>query len=283
MLHQIVRAVSSIQFIFTKPFVVFLAMALLYTSNSSTSHGADELTAASRMAILRGLIAEYCTVRVGLPLGEKGVILNQEGQIDQTSLTREITQNGTAVKQDTLAQITAMAFRDKEILFEINGGGKKKAKWTDRIEVGMGNRTTPITAADSKQPVGSFVTLKFDSKLPDLTVDELRSMLNSVLDFTPVNPLQGVNIPVPPEYQEAVEAKRAEVGMSADVVRLSMGPPDQKVRETKDGVEQEDWIYGKPPLKVIFVTLEDEVVVDVQEMQGGISGSVQEYPKQPPR
>jgi hypothetical protein len=281
--HQIVRAVSSTLSMFTKPIVAPLATVLLCISAAPILHGADQLTAASRMAILRGLIAEYCTVRVGLPLGEKGIILNQEGQIDQTSLTREISQNGTAVKQDTLAQITAMAFREKEILFEINGGGKKKVKWTDRIEIGMGNRTTPITAADSKQPVGSFVTLKFDSKLPDLTVDELKSMLNSVLDFTPVNPLQGVNIPVPPEYKEAVEAKRAEVGMSADVVRLSMGAPDQKVRETKDGVEQEDWIYGKPPLKVIFITLEDDIVVNVQEMQGGISGSVQDYPKQPPR
>ena len=58
---------------------------------------------------------------------------------------------------------------------------------------------------------------------------------------------------------------------------------DSKVRETKEGVEQEDWIYGKPPLKTIFVTFEDDVVVNIQELQGGVSGSTAEYPKQPPR
>jgi hypothetical protein len=235
------------------------------------------------MTILRGLIAEFCTVRVALPLGEKGLELNSAGEIDQSSLGKELRQNGTAIRENTYSQITALAFRDKEILFEINGGGKKKVKWTDRIEVGVGARTTPITAQDGKKAVGSFITLKFDSKLPDLTVEELKSMLGPVLDFTAVNPLAGMNVPVPPEFKEAVEAKRPEVGMSADVLRQAMGPPDQKVRESKDGVEQEDWIYGQPPMKVIFITLEDDQVVNIQELQGGVSGSVAEYPKQPPR
>ena len=235
------------------------------------------------MAILRGIIAEFCTVRVALPLGEKGLELSSDGDINKASLTKELSQNGTAIKENTYAQITALAFREKEILFEINGGGKKKVKWTDRIEIGVGSRTTPITQQDGKKVVGSFVTLKFASKLPDLSVEQLKSMLGPVLDFTPVNPLAGLNVPVPPEFKEAVEAKRSEVGMSSDVVRVAMGPPDSKVRETKDGVEQEDWIYGKPPMKTIFVTFEDDVVVNIQEMQGGVSGSTAEYPQQPPR
>jgi hypothetical protein len=267
-----------------KSFRIAPSLVLAWVLLAATSlPAADGLTPKSRMAILRGLIAEFCTVKVALPLGEKGITLSNEGQIEQTNLTRELAQNGTAVRENSLAQITALAFRDKEILFEINGGGKKKVKWTDRIEIGMGSRTTPLTAPDGKKPEGSFVTLKFDSKLPDLTVQDLKTMLSPVLDFTPVNPLQGVNVPIPPEFKEAVQEKRAEVGMSSDVVRLALGPPDRKVRETKNDVEQEDWIYGEPPLKVTFVTFEDDVVVNIQEMQGGVSGSVAEYPKQPPR
>lgn len=263
-------------------FLSLIALACLALTPARLP-ASDGLTSKARMSILRGLIAEFCTVRVGLPLGEKGLELNSEGVIDKTSLTKELAQNGTAIKENTYAQITAIAFRDKEILFEINGGGKKKVKWTDRIEVGVGSRTTPITSPDGKKPVGSFITLKFDSKLPDLTVDQLKSTLAAVLDFTPANPLAGMNVPVPPEFKEAVEAKRPEKGMSSDVVRVAMGPPDRKVRETKDGVEREDWIYGKPPLKVMFITFEDDVVVDIQEMQGGVSGSVADYPEQPPR
>ncbi|MSO20768.1 MAG: hypothetical protein EXQ56_09970 [Acidobacteria bacterium] len=263
--------------------VIVSAILLLSVFGATSLRAAEGLTPKSRMAILRGLIAEYCTTRVALPLGEKGVELSTAGEIDQESLTREMAQNGSAAQQNQLVQITAIAFRDKEILFEINGGGKKKTKWTDRIEVGMGSNTTPLSRQDGKKAVGSYITIDFNGKLPDLTVDELKAMLNTVLDFTPVNPMQSMNVVVPEEFKEAVEAKKAEVGMSMDVVRLSMGPPDQKVRETKDGVEQEDWIYGKPPLRMIFVTFEDDVVVKVEEMQGGVHGSIQDYPKQPPR
>src|SRR5262245_52320920 len=104
MLHRIVRIIPH-RTTLTTWFAPFLAAALVSLGLLSLTpklHAADELTSKSRMAILRGLIAEFCTVRIGLPLGEKGAVLDSEGQIDQTSLTKEITQNGTAVKQDTM-------------------------------------------------------------------------------------------------------------------------------------------------------------------------------------
>src|SRR5690348_1112834 len=117
MQHRIVRVIPQ-RITSLKPWLAPLWSILLASIFglllSPRLPAADELTPKSRMAILRGLIAEYCTVRVGLPLGEKGASLDSEGQIDQSSLTREISQNGTAVKQDTLAQITALAFHDKE-------------------------------------------------------------------------------------------------------------------------------------------------------------------------
>lgn len=260
----------------------FFLLSLLAASLAPTA-AAQEMTPKARMAILRGMIAEYATLRVALPRGEKGLQLSAEGEIDQDSLMREITQHGSAATPNNLVQITNIAFRNKEIVFEINGGGKKKTKWTDRIEVGMGSRTTPLTAPDGKTPTGSAITIEFSAKLPELTTDELKALLNPVLDFTPVNPLQTINVPVPPEFQKAIEDKQAVEGMSRDIVLAALGPPDHKVREMKDGVEQEDWIYGKPPLKVVFVTFEDDQVVKVEEHQGGVHGSVQTYPKQPPR
>jgi len=57
-------------------------------------------------------------------------------------------------------------------------------------------------------------------------------------------------------------------------VLLSMGKPERKIRETKDDVEYEDWIYGTPPGKVTFVTFRGDEVVQVKESYGGIGGSV---------
>ena len=38
---------------------------------------------------------------------------------------------------------------------------------------------------------------------------------------------------------------------------------------TKDGVETEDWIYGKPPGKITFVTFAGSKVIAVKETYAG--------------
>jgi hypothetical protein len=263
---------------------ILAALLLCAGGSFSTLLGAD-LKAQSRVAILRELIAEFGTLRAPLPRGEKGLRLKASGEIDQESLVHEITQQGTAAAPSVLVQITQIVFKDKEILFEINGGGKKKTKWYEHIEIGMGSRTTPINTPNdgAATPIGSTITLIFPGKLPDMTVDEVKNYLGPVLDFEAVSPIQTITGPVPPEFQKAIENKEAVVGMNQDMVIAALGQPKQKVRETKDGVEQEDWIYGAPPLKVTFVTFEGDEVVNVQEYAGGVRGEVQEYPKEPPR
>jgi hypothetical protein len=53
-----------------------------------------------------------------------------------------------------------------------------------------------------------------------------------------------------------------------------MGKPKRKIRETKDGVEYEDWIYGEPPGRVTFITFRGNTVVKVRESYGGLGGTV---------
>ena len=263
-----------------KVMVVFLLAAL-----AGYPLPATDLQPQSRIAILRELTAEYGTLRAPLPRGEKGLKLKISGEIDRESLVHELTQHGTAAPASVLVQITQIEFRNKEIVFEINGGGKKKTKWYQHIEIGMGTRTTPIhdPNASASTPTGSTITLVFPQKLPDLTVEELKDYLSPVLDFEAVSPIQPILGSIPPEFQEAIEAKQAVVGMNRDLVLAAMGQPDRKVREMKDDVEQEDWIYGAPPMKVIFVTFEGEEVVEVQEFYGGARGEIQQYPQEPPR
>jgi len=244
---------------------------------------ASDIQPQSRMAIVRGLTAEYATLKIPLPRGKKGLLLNANGQVDQEGLKREITQNGTAVQPNVLVQITQVEFQDKEIIFEINGGSKHKSKWYDHIEVGIGNNTQPINQQATATPTGSSISLIFPQKLQDMTVEEIKNSLSPVLDFDPTSPMHTVTRPIPLQFREAVQAKKAAVGMDQDTVLAAMGQPQRKVRETKDGVEQEDWIYGSPPFKVTFVTFEEDQVVNVKEYEGGIGGEVQPSSEQDPR
>ena len=244
---------------------------------------ASELKPAARMAIIRDLTAEYATLKAPLPRGKKGLLLHSSGKVDEESLKHEITQYGTAIAPHVLVQITGLEFHNKEIILEINGGGTRKSKWYEHVEVGVGMGTHPIGQGDTRTPTGSSISLQFPKNLKDLTVDDLKYYLSPVLDFNPTTPLQAITRPVPPEFKEAIEAKKAVAGMDREMVTAAMGPPQRKVREEKDGIEQEDWIYGTPPLKVIFVTFEGDEVVDVKEYVGGVGGSVQPPPEEPPR
>jgi hypothetical protein len=69
---------------------------------------------------------------------------------------------------------------------------------------------------------------------------------------------------IPEEFRKAIKEKRAAVGMNREMVLAALGRPPRKVRETTDGVEREDWIYGNPPF-VTFVTFVGDEVIEVRE------------------
>src|SRR5437016_4524220 len=81
--------------------------------------GAD-LKPKTRMEIIRSLTAEYATLKVPLPRGKKGLLLKANGQEDSTSSKHEFTQYGTALRPNTVVQITQLFIEDKQIIFEIN-------------------------------------------------------------------------------------------------------------------------------------------------------------------
>ena len=61
-----------------------------------------------------------------------------------------------------------MTFKDKSIVFEINGGPKKRQKWYKHIDVGMNGTDNPIGGPDTSLSAhGSMVTLQFDCSVPD--------------------------------------------------------------------------------------------------------------------
>jgi hypothetical protein len=55
-----------------------------------------------------------------------------------------------------------------------------------------------------------------------------------------------------------------------------MGKPMHKSRETKDGLDLEDWVYGQAPGKITFVTFKGDKVIKVKESYAGLGSQVQD-------
>jgi hypothetical protein len=191
--------------------------------------------------------------------------VDAQGNLDQAKAQTEIHANGLAMQPGMPAQITKIEFKSNEIVFELNGGGKSGKKWYQHIEIGMGNSTQPI--GSQQQPTtayGSSVTVDFGKAIPDLTVPQVKKILTGVLDFERHSPTVLYSPNVPPKVKEAIKDHKVIVGMDRDAVLSAKGSPDRRVREVRNGAEQEDWIYGNPP-HILMVTFDGDQVVSVKQ------------------
>lgn len=239
--------------------------------------GAEDrkLTAEERIELIRGLTAESATAKTFLPRSKKPLDVDSQGSFDK-ALWNEIGKaNGPAARAGDRVTITKVTLEDKRILLEINGGMRGGRKWYERIEVGTGNRTSPIGSGSySPAPNGTNLALVFPGRLAPLKAAEVKKMLAPVLDFNVQSAATQYFETLPPAIQEAVKVKKAVEGMNRDQVILALGRPDNKVRETVDGTELEDWIFGKPPGRIVFVTFEGDKVIRVKEAYAGLGGEV---------
>lgn len=237
---------------------------------------ADEkkLSFDQRVEIVRGLMAEYATVKAFLPRSKKPLPFEAAGTWDKRKWEDAGKEFGPAARVGDLVQITHVAIEDDKIVFEINGGMKGKSKWYQHIEVGMGGATTPIATNQSNAPGGTTIALLFHKPIPPTTAAELKKLLSPILDFEKRSATELYTETLPEPVRKAIKEKRAMEGMDRDQVLLALGRPDNKIRETKNGVDTEDWIYGQPPGKVTFVTFADSKVIKVREDYASLGGTV---------
>jgi hypothetical protein len=249
----------------SKMAVVLLGAALGALGLAARLPAKETLSESSRIALIRGLSSEIAVSKVTLPRGKHGLYVDSHGKIDEKKAAAEMKDNGAAVRAGMPVEITKITFKPDRLVFEINHGGKSGKKWYQHIEiVGVGTATT--TAPDNAPVVtyGSWISLTFPGKVPDVTVDQVKQMLGPVLDFDRHSPTVLYSPSVPPKIKEAIGKHEVLVGMDRDAVLSSKGPPDRKVREVRDGDDQEDWIYGTPP-HVLFVTFSGDSVIAVRQ------------------
>ncbi|MEX2264877.1 MAG: hypothetical protein WD696_23180 [Bryobacteraceae bacterium] len=235
-------------------------------------HGDKDLTFEERVELVRGLTAEFATVKQHLPRSKKPLPIETSGQYDKQHWEEAGRELGPAARVGDLVQITKVSLDDDKITLEINNGWKGGRKWYDRIQVGMGTGggTRPINQNPSTAPGGTSIVVLFHKPIPALKAAEVKKMLAPVLDFERRTATELYAESLPPEIQKAIKEKRVQEGMDRDQVILSLGRPIRKQRETKDGVELEDWIYGQAPGRITFVTFEGSKVVKVKESYAGL-------------
>ena len=237
------------------------------------SASAEKLSDEQRIEILRGMTAEYATVKTYLPRSKKPLEFKSTGQFDKEAWQDAGRELGPAARVGDLVQITKVEIDDNRIILEINGGMKGKRKWYENVEVGMGTRTRPINSGqNTAAPGGTTIALTFDKKTPALPAAEIKKLLEPILDFERRSATEQAVDLLPPEIKAAVKENRAIEGMNRDQVIMALGKPRSKVRESKDGLEEEDWIYGLPPGKVTFVTFANGKVTRVKENYAGLGG-----------
>ncbi|HTT63740.1 MAG TPA: hypothetical protein VMG35_17935 [Bryobacteraceae bacterium] len=247
-------------------------------------HAADKLTEQDRIELLRGLLAEYATVKQLLPRSKKPLPFESAGTYDKKAWQAASREYGPAGRVGDLVQITRLYIGADKLVIQINGGFNGGRKWYNSSQVcgGMGGCGTPIPLGkgDSNAPGGTTIEILFHKPLEPMKAAEVKKMLSPVLDFEKRSATELYAEALPPEVQTAIRDKKVIKGMNRDQVLLAMGHPNHKSRETKDGIDMEDWVFGQPPGKITFVTFSGSKVIRVKEEYAGLGTEVQD-PKVP--
>jgi hypothetical protein len=233
---------------------------------------APHMSKQTRYEIIRDFETQMVYSRTVFPMGTKGLVL-KDGTItpNGTDLQQSLALWGPAVRPGDPAQISFVRIKDDHIHFELNGGPVRRKKWYNHIEV-SGTNGVPVTPGSNDAPTnphGSYLDVYFDHYVPELTPQQLRSLLFPALDFNAKNKEQAYLDTVPPKVKQAILAHHVLVGMNSEMVVHSKGRPPKKDREKDGETEYEEWIYGDPPQDVDFVRIVDDTVVRIETMKVG--------------
>lgn len=233
---------------------------------------AADLTEQERIELLRGLDAEFATVKEFLPRSKKPLDFNISGTYNKDEWSQIGKMNGPAARVGDQIQITKVTIEKDRLIFEINGGIRGGGHWYDHVQGGMGGVNQPVYqgGGNSNATSGTYIQLLFHGPVTAMKSSEIKEILSPVLKFDQRSAAEIYSQQLKPETQKAISEKKARVGMSRDEVFLALGRPERKLRETNDGVDTEDWIFGRPPGKMVFVTFDGSKVIKVKETYAGL-------------
>jgi len=230
----------------------------------------------TKLELIRFVSGEFAKATKSLPAGKEGLIVNVGKPIPTEMLERALATHGAAVNSGDRVQITKLDFQAHQIIVDLNGGGRGKKRLRDRIHFEMGGiptMTSTTTQQEETGPpglqpgMGSTLYLEFGKTVPDLSPQELKDLLSPFLDFAKQRSASTQWIDtLPPELKKAIQDRRPVVGMDREEVVAAIGKPDHKIRERdNEGNDIEDWIYGQPPSKTVFVRFNGDHVTNIRQ------------------
>lgn len=98
----------------------------------------DRLQPESRLAIVRYVSGEFARALRPLPAGKKGFRVKVGEPVDEKALHQAVASNGPAVSTGDTVQVTKLEFHDHEIVLDLNGGGRGKTRFRDRVHLDVG-------------------------------------------------------------------------------------------------------------------------------------------------
>jgi hypothetical protein len=202
--------------------------------------GEKTLTEDDRIEILRGLMAEFAIVKAYLPRSPKPLPFESNGTWDKQVWTEAGNKYGPAARLGDQVKITKIDIESDKILFEINGGMKKKGGWRDHIQLGVGGSpvgggTRQVDTQQTSAPSGTNLALLFDKPIPPVKAADIKKMLAPILDFEKETATENYVEKLPEPIKQAIKANKAIEGMDRDQVLLALGKPRHKERNvTKD-------------------------------------------------
>ena len=228
----------------------------------------------SKLELIRYVSGEFGKAIKPLPAGKEGFLVHVGKPMNGELLDRAVATHGAAVNTGDKVQITKLEFRDHQIVVDLNGGGRGKKSWKDHLHIDMGGLPTAqvSTTQDQGPPglqpgMGSTVFLEFSKALPDMTPEDLKQLLSPLVNFARERSaaVQWIDT-LPPEMKKAIEQRKPVVGMDREEIVAAIGKPDHKIRERDhEGNDIEDWIYGQPPNKTVFVRFQGERVTSIKQ------------------
>jgi hypothetical protein len=230
-----------------------------------------------KVQIIRYIDGEFGKATKSLPGKTNGFTLVIGKPINDQSYQDALRLQGTAIGAGDPIQVTRVDFDSHKIILQLNGGAKKKFHLMDHVQIGLGGdpdpgdvTPPPDSSARRGEGLGAVIVLDYGKPLPDVSPNDIKEALSPLIDFSKghsaaVNWVETL----PPAFQDAIRDHKALPGMDQQTVIAAIGRPDKKVREANaDGVETEDWIYGNPPARTLFVTFIGEKVTRVEQCGG---------------
>jgi hypothetical protein len=225
-----------------------------------------KLTPRGHRELITAFAAEQGFARRPLPLDSRGLMLHANGDLKPDGLDYEelLQRKGVSSKAGDRLVISDIRIEANKIVLEFNGGPDRKHKFLRHVSIGGGGGEVPVVRDDGQEPVGSRLTLLFSNYVPEMTPDQLRALIQPVMDFNVKTPLEAYVDTLPPKLKDAILNHHVLVGMDRKMVIYAVGQPHDKVRESTNGVAFEEWIYGEAPKPTQFIRFEGNRVVQVE-------------------